>query len=74
VSEYSPRDIKQAIVGTGGAGKDQVQHMIRSLLSLNKNPQADAADALAVAMCHSHTRQGLLSMPGVRGKRRGRLV
>lgn len=74
VSEYSPREIKQAVVGTGAASKEQVQHMIRTLLSLSGTPQADAADALAVALCHSHTRQGLVAMPGVRGKRRGRYL
>lgn len=54
--EYTPRAIKQAVVGKGGAGKDQVQHMVTVLLNLNKSPQADAADALAVALCHGHTR------------------
>ena len=55
VSEYSPRAIKQAIVGKGGADKDQVQHMVRALLNLSQRPPADAADALAVALCHGHT-------------------
>lgn len=55
VSEYTPRSIKQAIVGKGGADKDQVQHMVRALLNLPERPQADAADALAVALCHGHT-------------------
>lgn len=54
--EYTPRAIKQAVVGKGGAGKDQVQHMVTVLLNLDKSPQADAADALAVALCHGHTR------------------
>ncbi len=57
VAEYSPREIKQAIVGTGGAAKQQIQHMVCALLNLKEAPQADAADALAVALCHSHTRQ-----------------
>lgn len=74
VAEYSPREIKQAVVGTGAANKEQVQHMIRTLLALNGTPQSDAADALAVALCHSHTRQGLVAMPGVRGKRGGRYL
>lgn len=73
VSEYSPREIKQAVVGRGGASKEQVQHMIRSILSLNDSPQADAADALAVALCHAQVSQGLAAMPGVSGKRGGRL-
>ncbi|MEJ2345063.1 MAG: crossover junction endodeoxyribonuclease RuvC [Gammaproteobacteria bacterium] len=73
VAEYSPREIKQAVVGRGAADKGQVQHMIRALLNLSDHPQADAADALAVALCHIHTRQGLERLPGVRGKRGGRL-
>ena len=56
VHEYAAREIKQAIVGRGGADKVQVQHMVRMLLSLKTSPEADAADALAVAICHAHTR------------------
>ncbi len=59
VSEYSPREIKQAVVGKGGATKEQVQHMVCALLGLKETPQADAADALAVALCHGHTFQTL---------------
>ena len=55
VAEYTPRAIKQAIVGTGSADKTQVQHMVRMLLSLTETPPEDAADALAVALCHHHT-------------------
>jgi crossover junction endodeoxyribonuclease RuvC len=65
VSEYSPRSVKQAIVGRGAADKAQVQHMIRALLGLTKTPQEDAADALAVALCHHHTQSTLSRMPGV---------
>ena len=54
VSEYAPRAIKQAVVGKGSADKQQVQHMVSALLKLTKKPQADAADALAVALCHGH--------------------
>jgi crossover junction endodeoxyribonuclease RuvC len=57
VSEYSPRSIKQAIVGRGGADKVQVQHMVCVLLQLKDAPEEDAADALAVALCHQHTQQ-----------------
>lgn len=57
VFEYSPREIKLAVVGTGGADKEQVQHMIHALLGLDGMPGADAADALAVAVCHAHQRQ-----------------
>lgn len=56
MSEYSARSVKQAVVGTGAAGKEQVQHMIRILLNLDEAPAADAADALAVALCHAHGR------------------
>ena len=59
ISEYAPRAIKQAVVGSGAADKSQVQRMITLLLSLSEPPQADAADALAVAICHGHTRQTL---------------
>ena len=55
VSEYSPRSIKQAIVGRGGADKSQVQHMVGILLGIQGAIQNDAADALAVAICHHHT-------------------
>ena len=52
VHEYFPRQIKQAIVGYGNANKQQVQQMVKILLGLNKIPKEDAADALAIAMCH----------------------
>ena len=54
VHEYAPREIKQAIVGTGAASKEQVQHMVISLLKLDAGPSQDAADALAAALCHGH--------------------
>jgi crossover junction endodeoxyribonuclease RuvC len=54
VAEYAPRVIKQAVVGFGGAEKTQVQKMVVDLLNLNKAPAADAADALAVAICHAN--------------------
>jgi crossover junction endodeoxyribonuclease RuvC len=57
VHEYAPREIKQAIVGTGAATKEQIQHMVRQLLRLDGPPQADAADALAAALCYVHRRQ-----------------
>ena len=59
VSEYAPRAIKQAVVGGGAADKSQVQRMVALLLNLPEPPPADAADALAVAICHGHTRQTL---------------
>lgn len=57
VAEYSPRSVKQAIVGRGAADKVQVQHMVSVLLQLRETPAEDAADALAVALCHQHTQQ-----------------
>ena len=61
--EYSAREVKQAVVGTGAAQKDQVQLMVKHLLKLKTAPQADAADALAVALCHAYSRRmrGVLS-------------
>ena len=55
VSEYAAREIKQAVVGSGAATKEQVQHMIRVLLGLSSSPQSDSADALACAICHINT-------------------
>lgn len=53
IYEYAPRQIKQAITGYGAADKTQMQHMVRAILSLTQTPQSDAADALAVALCHA---------------------
>ncbi len=55
VHEYSPKSVKQAVVGSGGADKVQVQHMIKVILSMNEDPAEDQADALAVAVCHAHS-------------------
>jgi crossover junction endodeoxyribonuclease RuvC len=58
VSEYSPKEVKQAIAGYGGADKNQVQQMVRALLNLPDIPRPDdAADALAIAICHLHSRK-----------------
>lgn len=54
VSEYTPRHIKQAVVGKGSAAKEQVQHMVKILLNYQGELQADQADALAVALSHGH--------------------
>ncbi len=62
VYEYSARQIKQAVVGYGNAEKSQVQMMVISILKLNKSPQADAADALACAICHAYTLSSLIGM------------
>jgi len=56
VGEYTPLEVKQAVVGYGGADKNQVQQMVRALLGLPEIPRPDdAADALAVAICHLHS-------------------
>lgn len=57
VFEYSARYVKQSVVGYGAAKKDQVQHMIKVLLNLNETPTTDAADGLAIALCHAHSRK-----------------
>lgn len=67
VNEYSAREVKQAIVGYGAAQKVQVKHMVMKLLTLNQPPQSDAADALAIAICHSHTRRGDYNMDAQTG-------
>lgn len=68
VFEYAAREVKQAVVGTGAAEKTQVQLMVKRLLKLNGELGPDAADALAIALCHAHSRrlQGLLSASGGR--------
>ncbi len=53
--EYAPREIKQAVVGSGAAAKQQVQHMVKAILALDATPVSDEADALAVAICHAHS-------------------
>ena len=57
VFEYAPREVKLAVVGTGAAQKEQVQLMVRRLLNLTGRLGADAADALAIALCHAHSRK-----------------
>jgi crossover junction endodeoxyribonuclease RuvC len=75
VSEYTALQVKQAVVGNGHAAKKQVQEMVRRLLALPGDPSADAADALACAICHAHGGLGLgkLATAGFR-VRGGRLV
>ena len=74
VAEYTALQVKQSVVGNGQAGKTQVQHMVKRLLALGGDPGADAADALACAICHAHgARLGRLSTRGLRMKR-GRLA
>ncbi|MFC0708211.1 crossover junction endodeoxyribonuclease RuvC [Azorhizophilus paspali] len=74
IAEYTATQVKQAIVGSGGADKRQVQMMVMHLLRLVQKPQIDASDALAIALCHAHHRQSLIPH-GLDGARRrgGRL-
>lgn len=69
ISEYSARQVKQSVVGYGAASKDQVQQMVKRLLNLTHTLQADAADALAIALCHAHARN---SPALLRNRSRGR--
>ena len=74
VAEYTALQVKQAVVGNGHAAKEQVQHMVKRLLALPGDPAADAADALACAICHAHGASlGHLKARNFRLKR-GRLV
>lgn len=73
VFEYTPNQIKQAVVGKGHAAKQQVQHMVKVLLCLDRIPETDAADALAIALCHAHSRTGMQRMYLAGNMRRGRL-
>ncbi|WP_333842195.1 crossover junction endodeoxyribonuclease RuvC [Pelomicrobium sp.] len=75
VAEYTALQVKQAVVGNGHARKEQVQEMVKRLLCLPSLPSADAADALACAICHAHGGMGLgrLATAGYR-VRRGRLT
>ena len=65
VAEYTALQVKQAVVGQGKAAKEQVQHMVVKLLSLPGAPTADAADALACAICHAHGGLGLGALGGL---------
>ncbi|HEX7769850.1 MAG TPA: crossover junction endodeoxyribonuclease RuvC [Dokdonella sp.] len=72
VTEYAAREVKQAVVGTGAGEKAQVQHMVGLLLDLPGKLQADAADALAIALAHAHTRSSVLRVGIPRGAWRRR--
>lgn len=81
VHEYEARKVKQAVVGTGDGSKSQIQHMVTTLLNLPERPQADAADALAIAICHVNTQHNLVRMSGKSANilttgrfRRGRII
>ncbi len=75
VFEYTAKQTKQAVVGAGGATKNQVQHMVMMILKLSGDIQEDAADALAAAICHQNTSQTLVqidSSQGISGIKKGR--
>jgi crossover junction endodeoxyribonuclease RuvC len=63
IYEYAPRKVKQAVTGLGGAGKTQVANMVKAVLGLKQAPQADAGDALALAICHAHSCRGIQVKP-----------
>lgn len=73
VHEYTARQVKQSVVGTGAADKTQVQHMVTQLLGLSGTPQEDAADALANALCHAHSKALKAQIGGALGLRNGRI-
>jgi crossover junction endodeoxyribonuclease RuvC len=70
IKEYSAREVKLSLAGYGAAQKEQVKHMVVNLLMLNSAPQSDAADALGIAICHSHMRNSPLR--GSHRRRTGR--
>lgn len=61
IHEYPPARVKQSVVGNGRASKEQIQHMVKVLLSLKEIPKPDAADALAMALCYFHTKDSLVT-------------
>ena len=75
IAEYAPREIKQAIVGNGAGSKEQVQHMVKRLLGIRQDLQADEADGLAIAICHAQfyaTQQKTGIDPSLLKRRRSR--
>ena len=64
IEEYSARQVKKAVAGTGSAAKNQVQYMVKALLRISDNIGEDAADALAIAICHANTQNNLIRMAG----------
>ena len=73
IAEYAPREIKQAVVGTGAASKEQIEHMVKRLLGLHQGLQSDEADGLAIAICHAqfHATRQRTGLPTELFKRRG---
>jgi len=70
-AEYAPAQVKRAIVGNGRADKAQIQHMVKLLLKMHGEAAnaltADAADALAIAICHAHVRGSIVQGQGLQG-------
>lgn len=65
LGEYTPLEVKQAVVGYGRAAKGQIQYMVKAILGLKETPRPDdAADALALAICHAHMRKGAAAVDG----------
>ena len=63
IYEYAPRKVKQSVTGLGGAGKTQVASLIKAQLGLRETPDPDAADALALALCHAQSCRGVQIQP-----------
>lgn len=74
IAEYEAKKVKQSVVGSGAADKQQMQQMVKTLLKLSDVPQEDAADALAVAMCHINSRSHMALIGEASQYRRGRIV
>ena len=73
IGEYAARTVKKSVVGSGAASKEQVQHMVKHILGLPSAPAEDAADALAVALCHAQTNSMGLALGGSYRYSKGRL-
>lgn len=74
ICEYSARQVKRSVVGFGAADKNQVQQMVSALLKLSQVPAQDAADALAIAICHAQMQQGLLHIQAGNKLVKGRIL
>lgn len=74
IYEYAARKVKQSVAGNGNADKDQIGYMVKSILKLPGVPQEDAADALAIALCHAYNFSGMVNIAGASHTRRGRIV
>ena len=73
IAEYSARSVKSAVTGSGGAEKHQVQHMVRTILNFTGELLEDAADGLAIAICHANTSENLIRLAGAKSFSRKRL-